>query len=398
MCEKNLFSHYRELLKAGEQKTVSVESAVKAELDLSRHAINERMKRSKHELKRIVRQYLNDDPKLHEIAEQIVKQGKEALFILQNEDSNHATKAVFGALEAVVRTDGSRPSFMIRNGKVDRLTSPVGSWGTNLDGSELLLGDMIPCVGRIDHPDVDQGFAGTGFLIHENLILTNRHVLQQIADKTEKGWQLDGKAFIDFGHEFRAQETLHRRQLKMVVFWGAEVIKTSGPIDHARLDLVVIELATAKEEDVPRRVFCFDNSTDWTKSEPLIYTIGYAGQPANGIDSLSLLEQLFQTTWGCKRLAPGKVVEDKPEVNQWTLNHDATTLGGNSGSVISVIGREYAAVGLHYGGRSSDPRINWGHILGKTLSSKNAVSEITLRESLGQYGVAFCDRSITMTL
>jgi V8-like Glu-specific endopeptidase len=79
-------------------------------------------------------------------------------------------------------------------------------------------------------------------------------------------------------------------------------------------------------------------------------------------------------------------------VHTWTLAHDATTLGGNSGSVIIVVGREHAAAGLHYGGRRGEPRENWGVILGRVLEETDGRSDVTLRQHLREQGVRFIDR------
>ena len=71
----------------------------------------------------------------------------------------------------------------------------------------------------------------------------------------------------------------------------------------------------------------------------------------------------------------------------WTLTHDATTLGGNSGSLMVVVNDEFAAAGLHYGGSLSAPRQNWGHNLSKTLDSTNArLTGDSLGEVLKRYG------------
>jgi hypothetical protein len=110
------------------------------------------------------------------------------------------------------------------------------------------------------------------------------------------------------------------------------------------------------------------------------------------------LEQLFKSTFGFKRLAPGTIA--KPIVSSppsWMLAHDCTTLGGNSGSVVLVASRGTIACGLHYGGRRADPRENWGHILGLTLDAPNAahqaagVEPLSLRELLKKHEVQLID-------
>ena len=90
-------------------------------------------------------------------------------------------------------------------------------------------------------PGSSQGFQGTGFLVHENLIITNRHVLQVTADwQSDGSWKLKSGAAIDFGHEFNARESLNRRLLRRVVFAGPDPIRNF--IDHKKLDLALFEL------------------------------------------------------------------------------------------------------------------------------------------------------------
>jgi hypothetical protein len=79
-------------------------------------------------------------------------------------------------------------------------------------------------------------------------------------------------------------------------------------------------------------------------------------------------------------------------VHTWTLAHDTTTLGGNSGSVVLVKGREHAAAGLHYGGRWAEPRENWGHVLAAVLDTPGLGSDKTLREHFAEWGVVPVDR------
>lgn len=383
-------THYKRVLKRRESLgggLEGMEGADDGEPDLSQAAINDRAEGTAAELHRIVKDLLGDKPDLHEVVDLIAKEGRASLETLANED--RATQG----LEVIVRTDGSRPSFMVRNGAVDKSTSPVGAWGDQLDASAAsgLLTDALTCVGRIDLPDSTQGFEGTGFLIHENLIVTNRHVLQAIArPNAQGGFNFKPGVAIDFGHEFRARDSVSPRRLKQLVFCPAKVI--NDPIDHTKLDLVLIELEpVAQASDRPRSVLAFDVAPDWAIPSQFVYIIGYPGNPGLG-EPLSLLEQLFQSTFGCKRLAPGEIETAHAAVFNWTLAHDASTLGGNSGSVLLVPGREGAAAGLHYGGRRADPRENWGHVLGRVLEEPDKFSGKTLREVLNQFGVQLVDR------
>jgi len=282
---------------------------------------------------------------------------------------------------------------MIRNGAVDKTTSPLGTWEATLDVSAGMLRDAISCVGRIDIPSAGPGFEGTGFLIQDNLIATNRHVLQAVARRGDDGsWTFKDDVTIDFGHEFRARESVNRRAPRRVVFAGSKPILEVGPVDHTKLDLALIELEPAAPENLPRAPLALDVAADWADPDTTVYTLGYPANPRVGTYTPTLLEQLFQTTFGYKRLAPGRIMRSQASVQGWTLAHDATTLGGNSGSVILVVGREHAAAGLHYGGRRTEPRENWGFVFGRVLEETDGRSESTLRQRLKEYGVQFIDR------
>lgn len=394
--KRDLRRHYKNLLKSREPVDAGFEgvgfeaaSGVDLEPDLSNSAIKDRVDSSSDDLHRIIKEHLGDKPELYEIADQISSKGREALRALRDDDDTELADRgdVLDGLEAIVRTDGSRPSFMIREGAVDLTTSPIGSWGDYIMVSADMLQDSLDCVGRIDLPSSAQGFEGTGFLIHENLILTNRHVLQVIADWQPEGYTLKPGAAIDFGHEFQARLSVNRRPLKRVVFCGSQVIK--GSIDHKKLDIALIELEPAAES--PKMVLSVNASQDWAQPEKntTIYTVGYPGDPGVGVVHPTLLEQLFKSTFGCKRLAPGVLMKSQVNAHTWTLAHDATTLGGNSGSVVLVVGKEHTAAAIHYGGRRGDPRENWGHVLGRTLDDAGVCGdkEKTLRQHFVEFGV-----------
>jgi hypothetical protein len=382
---------------AGGVESPGVFESTDGQPDLSEGGIRDRVEAARSELGRIVREHLGDKPELYEIVDRIVGQGVEALRILGSGDEGRLREdgTLRAGLEAIVRTDGSRPSFMVRNGEVDRTTSPVGDWSGLLDDSADGLRDALSCVGRIDVPEEVQGFAGTGFLVQENLILTNRHVLQVAASRGDDGtWAFKPGTAIDFGHEFRARGSVGRRELRRVVFSGSRPIDLTGPVDHTKLDLALIELEPAAAGERPS-FLSLDVAPDWARPDAVVFAFGYPGQPVFGAYPFTLLESLFQSTFGCKRLAPGLVIEPRMAVRPWTLAHDGTTLGGSSGSLVVVAGRERVAAGLHYGGRSTEPRENWGHILGGVLAETDGAAATTLREHLKDHGVDLVDRTST---
>lgn len=405
----NPFKHYKKLLNKGVGGSKVLDGLEGAgvsipEPDLTNGAIQNRLQFTETELNRIIKDYLGDQPELYEIAKRIKEESDTALRILRDEDEEELEKnenAVFGALETIVRLDGSRPSFMIQNGEVNRETSPLGTWAEILDASHNLLTDAISCIGRINIPWKAPGFMGTGFLIQENLILTNRHVLQVIAEEDADGeWHFLDETGIDFGHEFRAVLSQNPRTFKRVIYCGTDEIVLTGKVDHKKLDLALIELEPTTAANLPRKFLSVDKAPDWARTDDVIYTIGFPGRPPLGTYTPTLIEQLFQSTFGCKRLAPGLIMPGGENLQQWTLSHDATTLGGNSGSVVLVAGRETAAAGLHYGGQTALPRQNWGHILGQAITEKLSPSNVpsgdseitTLLDLLKHHGVDLIDR------
>lgn len=385
----NRVAYFNRLLKSHGGR---LEAAGDAPPDLSDGAIDERIVETGAELHRIVRDELGDRPELHGIVDQIVARGDNALRQFRESDEERLSEnpALVRDLEVIVKTDGSRPSFMIRNGAVDSTTSPVGNWQATLDAEAGPLQEAIASVGRIEILNPEPVHQGTGFLVQKNLIITNRHVLQVVGERQADGaWRIKPGAAIDFGREHRGIDTHNSRALKRVVFTGSREIDFYQ-LDHKKLDLALIEIEPV---DGPAPLLV-EEARDWAERDVPTFIIGYPGQPPSGAYVPDLLNQLFRSTYGFKRLAPGNVIASNYPVEPWTVAHDCTTLGGNSGSVVLVIGRDTVAAGLHYGGgrgATDDSSENWGHVLGKVLDQPGDGSDKTLRQHLEDFDVEIVD-------
>jgi V8-like Glu-specific endopeptidase len=348
--------------------------------------VPDRLKASEQALHNIIEDYLDNDSELKKLADQILKEGGDSLRAVANLDDTYLNNNPGSGqlLEVIVNTDGSRPSFLIKDDKVDINSSPLGDWNGELAASADELKKTIRCVGRIN---INQRHVGTGFLVGRNLILTNRHVLQAVTEDNNNSdngpWIFKQGAHIDFGHEFRAQESVNPRSLIRLIYCGPQFIDRQH-VNHQKLDLALIELEPVEDDMVPLHILQWDDSTAWVKEGKKIWTIGYPGDPgAAGIInySASLLEKLFRSLYGFKRLAPGEIISKITADQPLTADHDATTLGGNSGSVVVVAGLETIASGLHYGGEVTNPRQNWAHVLGLALE-KISDSDKTVYEFL----------------
>lgn len=116
-----------------------------------------------------------------------------------------------GALEAVIRTDGTRPTLLVSNDAVDPTHPLAGDWSDTLVAKRDALRGPTRSVGRIEPTNASaRNFFGTGWVVDadRSLVLTNLHVLtamwQRLAHvmaRTRTGFRVYDGAFIDFAAE-----------------------------------------------------------------------------------------------------------------------------------------------------------------------------------------------------
>lgn len=340
--------------------------------DLSPSAISARIERSEETLRRAVEMDLTAaDPAL---TRQVLVNGREGLELIAGQrDRTHAPMAaVAAALEVIVRTDGSRPSFLVREDAPDFATSPAGGWA-DLFADPLREAEVrtaLAAVGRIDITHPLMPYAGTGWLVAPDVIVTNRHVAQLFVafpegEAPRLRTELDPR--FDFGHEFAGRDSADARPLRELLFCGARAIPPVG-IDHGCLDLAVFRLAAPVPET--RRPLALAEGRRVALPQTQVFVAGYPARPdPASLGTVSetdrVLRLLFDKLWGFKRLAPGEITPST--LGGRTLNHDASTLGGNSGSLVMGLDSLPFVTGLHYGGSWGGDRTNWAHVLGAVL-------------------------------
>ena len=201
-------------------------------------------------------------------------------------------------------------------------------------------------IGRIEVPSHNLlPYAGTGFVVGPDLIMTNRHVagifaqglgqrnLQFISGQTSK---------IDFLQEVgnNASDSLQVTEIVMIhPYWDMAILRVSGlsPI-RKPLKLSTNDPATMLDTDV--------------------VTIGYPGfTPSSDSEFQRVQSRVFRDVYYVKRIQPGKLKTHSNVVSfQKTvraITHDCSTLGGNSGSAVidvntgSVLGLHFAGAYLH---------------------------------------------------
>ena len=244
-----------------------------------------------------------------------------------------------GRDEAVVLLEG-RPSLLIRG---DRIEVPrSGIWVKPLVSARALIEPLLRSVGRVE---IDDGFGsrhgGTGWMIAPGVVATNRHVAEGfVAHRGGKVAFLanfTGKPYsarLDFREEYQEPQ-----QLEIAI---GEVLFLQ---DHdPRLpDVALLRLVPDPQLPPPIPV-----SADPPKPGARLAVVGYpAYDPRYGVDALEAARSIFGSIYDVKRLSPGEVME--VPANAWYFTHDATTLGGNSGSVVLDLSSGMA-IGMHFRG------------------------------------------------
>ena len=240
-------------------------------------------------------------------------------------------------IEAIV-IPNARPVIDIISGDYN---APEGFWGNVGEPSaKERIKRIIPSVGRVEIPgDSNLPFGGTGFVVGRDLIMTNRHVAEIFCSgQGKEGLRfLPGRnAGIDFLEEHGNDASQFLRFQKVVMihpYWDMALLKVTG----LRENQTPLPVSVKHPDDLNGRK---------------IIVIGYPAFDQR--NNVKVQNRVFRGIFNVKRLQPG-MVSGRQTVPSFgnvvsAMKHDASTLGGNSGS--AVIDMETGhIVGLHFGGR-----------------------------------------------
>lgn len=239
-------------------------------------------------------------------------------------------------LEAIV-LPRNRPVALVRGDSYDDLDGPWVS--LNDDVIKRRIASLLPLIGRVEVPSSPiLPYAGTGFVVGQGLIATNRHVAQLFSQG--RGLTIRyraGDAAIDFKRQIDAPDDdrtayLSVRAVEMIhPYWDMALLR----VDDLPTDRMLRLSVKSPEELVDHNVV----------------VIGYPARDER--NDVALQDRIFNRTYNVKRLQPG-VIRARAKIQSFentvnALTHDASTLGGNSGSaVIEVESGEVVA--LHFAG------------------------------------------------
>ncbi len=306
--------------------------------------------REEHFEKRI-RQYEDLDPMLYaELQEKLLKRERvheeritRAIVHVPDEplvdSAGLATVAGTSILETVV-VPFARPVMVIRDNKVTaEFVGPDSQvWANRVTEAQGTLDKIIPAIGRVEvNNNPDYLWVGTGWLVAEDILVTNRHVAREFARHSPGGFVfrsgLNGGLQIprvDFLEEYGSAQSLEFTIDS--VLWIAKPSEPDVAFLHVRKSRFGPSLPPpiALEESVIEDEF--------------VATIGYPAKDSRVPDQ-DLVRRVFGDVYEKKRLAPGQV----GLVQEDDLEHDCSTLGGNSGSPVVKLANG-KAVGLHFSG------------------------------------------------
>lgn len=279
----------------------------------------------------------------------------EALDVLQRGGNVDASKRF--ALEAIVMPL-YRPVVDILNDRivVEQLEDTWRDLGA--EDREDWNREKIRAVGRINVPGIK--YAGTGFVVGPNLLMTNRHVAAFFAQGlgSRVDFQTGQSASIGFYHEKGGTQTESLKIEKVVMI-------------HPWWDMAVLEVSGLKDDRIP---LVLDTTDPEMLIDRNVVVIGYPGYDPEGDQEFQRVQaSVFRSDYYVKRFQPG-VFRERKDVESYSrmvsaVTHDCSTLGGNSGSAVIDV-ENGTVVGLHFAGEyleanyalspfdlASDPRV-----------------------------------------
>ena len=249
------------------------------------------------------------------------------------------------AIETIVNRYG-RPVLLIEGTtwKMDAAEAAVWAERLGSDAVKNALASVIPAVGRIEVENHELSWLGTGWLVAEDVIITNRHVAREFAQRgsgADSGFVFRQghlnpssrmSARVDFREEYRGNE---HNQFNVI-----DILHIEGD-DGPDMALLKVERKNATETSLaaPLRL-----ATKAAIPNQYVATVGYPALDSR-IPDQQLVRRLFGDVYDVKRLAPGQIKGSSTD----EITHDCSTLGGNSGAPISDL-ESGEVFGLHYAG------------------------------------------------
>lgn len=237
-------------------------------------------------------------------------------------------------LEAIVHIEG-RPAILVQD---RHFFPPPAKWQFLEQEREKIEANCLR-VGRIEvngHPSYE--WVGTGFLVAEGVIMTNRHVAQTFCKMgSRRRWNFEPgmTARIDYVEELGAQVSEEFALTKVI-----------GVHEDFDLALFKVESVSSTGAKAPQPMTVSAKSPGDLVGR-VVYCVGYPAWDGYRNDP-ETIRKIFSNIFDVKRLQPGEIMAYMDPQKQFM--HDCSTLGGNSGSCVIDLESDHV-IGLHFGGR-----------------------------------------------
>ncbi len=274
------------------------------------------------------------------VAEQELEFAQEALDVFVQGEEIDADQQFM--LEAIVMPFKRPVVDVVQNKMVEtQLTSDWKSLVTD-PNKRSVIESAVLSIGRIEVPNhVQLPYAGTGFVVGPDLIMTNRHVANIFAMGVgERNLTfIPGQVSqIDFFQELDnpASEVLQVVDIKMI---------------HPHWDMALLQVSGLSPTRRPLKLSHVDPAS---RFDAEVVTIGYPGfDPRPDREFQRIQSRIFRDVYYVKRLQPGHLrthqVIDSFGHDVRAITHDCSTLGGNSGSAVIDLQSGHV-IGLHFAG------------------------------------------------
>ncbi|MES2570738.1 MAG: DNA/RNA non-specific endonuclease [Verrucomicrobiota bacterium] len=265
--------------------------------------------------------------------------GNEAVDVLLSGDESGVTGGEYTLSEAIILLRG-RPALVVQDGVWEDPQSE--EIRKRLAPAEAALKAIIPNVGRVEILDYQSEYVGTGWMIDEDLLITNRHVGEHFGEKRGDAFSFRAnpegtlfKARVDFRREYQ-RTGISQAAIEEIIYIEER--------SELRPDFALVRLN--KSNGLPKPIE-LDSAQVQFQSD--IAIIGYPAEDSRN-DAFAMRD-IFKGIYNVKRLSPGRVSGARADGK--LLEHDCTTLGGNSGSVVINLATGKAC-GLHFSGSYRD--------------------------------------------
>lgn len=299
---------------------------------------------------------------------------KQIVEILGGEPDNTPVGPMVGdTVESLVIADGTRPALYVQDGFVDLTDERLirGGWLDRVRENEAHIRRLVAASGRIVRGSDRSANAvyGSAWMLPDGRVATARHVIEarDFAEEINGTWVIKDPTFaVDFGVELGAGTDPERAFRIAAVDWaGPDTI--AGQVNLGHLDIAILTLEEKPEKPFPEPLPLADHAaSDAVVAEDWFFNVGHPAEPwgswlVDGEDgndatiSRALFFALIGDRFGVKRLSPGRIDFAPGTFNgdrqAHAITHDATTLGGSSGSGIMAVTPEGAVMsGLHFAG------------------------------------------------